>query len=89
MILASPQPIDFANLKKENMTGCCAMQPWVPALIEHPFNPWKNELDNARVFTDNQPMLDHLHAASLKSWRESMLAYVVRREMIEGYKLFK
>lgn len=89
MIIASPQKIDFSKLKKENMTGCCAMQPWLAGLMEHPFNPWKKELENARVFTDNQPMLDHLHAASLKAWRESMLAYVVRREMIEGYKLFR
>ncbi|OFY64396.1 MAG: hypothetical protein A3H98_08470 [Bacteroidetes bacterium RIFCSPLOWO2_02_FULL_36_8] len=88
IIVASPLQVDFSLLKRENMTICCAAQPWSQEILANLPSSIKVYPYDTFIFTDNQPMLDILNLVTLRKWRENMIIFS-KEELAGGYRLYR
>jgi spermidine synthase len=73
VFVASPSPLDYAQLSRERQNICCTEIMKVP--IPLPFREGTTVgLSDALVFTDDKPNLDVVHLKASETWRKNNIA---------------
>ncbi len=89
IIVASRNEIDFTRLRKENLSPCCAAQPWVDEMLHNPATRCAAPYAEGFVLTDDRPVIDYLNAETIRKWREGAIINFAQVELREGLELFR
>jgi predicted membrane-bound spermidine synthase len=89
VFVISQDPVNFENIKKDNLNECCRTLPLMETFLKKPASVLNKLPEDIQVLTDDRPVLDQLNGNALLKWRKLMMKDITNIELEEGISIFK